>query len=110
MNDLRQSWPAPATPRPIAIIGAGAIVRTAHLPAYRRLAFPVAGLFDIRPDAAETTAGQFGIATVFRSLAEIAASTGVVFDVAVPGDQVVSVLCALPQGAAVLIQKPMGED
>ncbi|HXI26820.1 MAG TPA: hypothetical protein VNG89_00305 [Vicinamibacterales bacterium] len=44
MNDLRQAWPAPAAPRPIVIVGAGAIVRTAHLPAYRRLQFPVAGL------------------------------------------------------------------
>src|SRR5207342_3263498 len=33
--DLSQAWPRPAHPRPIVIIGAGAIVRTAHLPAYR---------------------------------------------------------------------------
>ena len=44
MTDLRQAWPPPSTPRPIVVIGAGAIVRTAHLPAYRRLGLPVAGL------------------------------------------------------------------
>jgi predicted dehydrogenase len=37
MTDLRQAWPAPAAPRPIVIVGAGAIGRAAHLPAYRRL-------------------------------------------------------------------------
>ena len=33
-----------------------------------------------------------------------------VFDVAVPGNQTAGVLKELPRGAAVLIQKPMGED
>jgi predicted dehydrogenase len=33
-----------------------------------------------------------------------------VFDVAVPGDQILDVLLCLPRGAAVLIQKPMGEN
>ena len=32
------------------------------------------------------------------------------FDIAVPGDQVVSILERLPPGAPVLIQKPMGGD
>jgi predicted dehydrogenase len=110
MMHLRQAWPVPSRPRPIVIVGAGAIVRTAHLPAYRRLAFPVAGLFDIRADTAEATAQQFSVAKVFRSLAEASEPGNVVFDVAVPGDQIAGVLCGLPHGAAVLIQKPMGED
>ena len=45
------------TPRPIVIIGAGAIVRTAHLPVYRRLGFPVAGLFDIDTERARADRG-----------------------------------------------------
>jgi len=110
MIQLRQAWPLPSRPRPIVVVGAGAIVRTAHLPSYRRLAFPVAGVFDIRPEASEATAREFGVSTVFPTLDEACASRGVVFDVAVPGDQILSVLCRLPQGAAVLIQKPMGED
>lgn len=110
MTNLRQAWPAPSRPRPIVIIGAGAIVRTAHLPAYRRLGFPITGLFDIRPDAAKETARQFGVATVFGTLDEACASRGAIFDVAVPGDQILGVIGCLPRGAAVLIQKPMGED
>ena len=92
------------------MIGAGAIVRSAHLPAYKRLGFPVAGLFDIRPDAARETAAQFAIPVVFSTLADVAAVADAVFDVAVPGDQILSVLRCLPPGAPVLIQKPMGED
>jgi predicted dehydrogenase len=110
MTDLRQSWPLPSRPRPIVIVGAGAIVRTAHLPAYQRIGFPVAGLYDIRPDVARETAGRFNGPVVFGTLAEAAAAKDVVFDVAVPGDQIFDVLQCLPHRAAVLIQKPMGED
>ena len=110
MIGLRQSWPVPSRPRPIVIIGAGAIVRDAHLPAYQRIGLPVAGLFDIRHETACETAAQFGISTVHRTLADAAGTTDAVFDVAVPGDQILNVLRALPIGAPVLIQKPMGEN
>src|SRR2546423_4273801 len=109
MTDLRQAWPLPAAPRPIAIVGAGAIVRTAHLPAYTRMRFPIAGLFDVCRTTAEQTARQFGGLHVFPTLAEACATGAVVFDLAVPGNAVVGVLEQLPRGSAVLIQKPMGE-
>jgi predicted dehydrogenase len=110
MTDLRQSWPSPSRPRPIVIVGAGAVVRTAHLPAYRRLGLPVAGLFDIQSDAARETARQFSVDQVFGSLPEACTTREAVFDVAVPADQILGVLRCLPPGAPVLIQKPMGED
>jgi len=110
MTDPRQSWNVPSRPRPIVIIGAGAIVRTAHLPVYRRLGFPVAGLFDVKPDAAAETARAFGVTTIYRSSAEACASPEAIYDLAVPGDQIAGVLQCIPAGAAVLIQKPMGED
>src|SRR5919204_6080900 len=109
-SELRQRWPLPSHPRPIVIIGAGAIVRTAHLPAYRRLGFSVAGVFDIRPEAAHETARQFGIGTVFASLDEACATSGTLFDVAVPGGQIARVVDCLPRGAAVLVQKTKGGD
>jgi len=108
MIQVRQAWPAPSAPRPIVIIGAGAIVRTAHLPAYTRLRFPIHGLFDVCADAARQTARQFGGLRVLQSIGE--ADGGVVFDVAVPGAEIAGVLAQLPDGAAVLIQKPMGEN
>ena len=109
-TDLTQAWPRPAQPRPIVIIGAGGIVRAAHLPTYRALGFPVAGLFDMRPDAARSTANAFAIDTVFATLADAAAAPDAIFDLAVPGDQILGILAQLPRGAAVLIQKPLGPD
>jgi predicted dehydrogenase len=110
MRDLLQAWPRPAHPRPIVVIGAGAIVRTAHLPAYARVGLPVAGFYDVDPAQARRSAVGLPAATVFPTLDAAAASPGAVFDVAVPGDQVVAILERLPRGAAVLIQKPMGPD
>jgi len=109
MPDLLQAWPRPARPRPIVVIGAGAIVRTAHLPAYRRLGYPVAGLFDINREHARATAQVFQIDTIFPSLEDAARAEGAVFDVAVPGSQIAGILERLPRGSAVLMQKPMGE-
>jgi len=108
--DLIQAWPRPSRPRPIVIIGAGAIVRTAHLPAYRRLGYPVAGIVDIDPERARATAREFEIGTVYPSLRDALDTAPVIFDVAVPGDQIVGILEQLPRGSAVLIQKPMGQD
>jgi predicted dehydrogenase len=110
MRDLLQAWPPPTRPRPIVVIGAGAIVRTAHLPAYVRLGCPVAGFYDIDAAQARATAAGVPGARVFASLADAAAVSGAVFDVAVPGNQIVAILERLPEGAAVLIQKPMGAD
>lgn len=110
MMPLRQAWALPSRPRPIVIIGAGGVVRTAHLPAYQRVNFPVAGLYDINPDASRETAKRFGVAKVFSTLAEAAGAPDAIFDLAVPGNQIAGVLKELPRGAAVLIQKPMGDD
>ena len=112
MTGLNQAWKVPTHPRPIVIIGAGAIVRTAHLPAYKRLGFPIAGLFDIRREVAAETAAQFGVPRVFDSLDSAVSDGGrmnAVFDLALPGSAVLGVLQQLPEGSAALIQKPMGE-
>jgi predicted dehydrogenase len=109
-NDLQQRWPLPSTPRPIVVIGAGSIVRDAHLPVYRRLNFPVAGIYDVNVDAASERAEAFGIPHVFATLEEAAQTPHAVFDVAIPPDAIASVLEHLPRGAPVLIQKPMGRD
>ncbi|HSU91741.1 MAG TPA: Gfo/Idh/MocA family oxidoreductase, partial [Sporolactobacillaceae bacterium] len=109
-TDLRQAWPRPSAPRPIVVIGAGSIVRDAHLPVYKRLGFPVAGIFDINPDASRDKAGVFAIARVFQSLDEAAATPGAIFDVAIPPENIAAVLERFSVGSAVLIQKPMGRD
>jgi predicted dehydrogenase len=99
------------TPRPIVILGAGGIIRSAHLPAYAKAGFPVIALADRIPGAAAQLAATAGIPHAFDSVeAAIAfAPKGAVFDIAVPASQLMSVLPHLPKGSAVLMQKPMGE-
>ena len=104
---LRQHWPLPAAPKPIVIIGAGGIVNDAHLPAYRLARLPVAGVFDLDSDKAAALAEKWGIAQ-FASLAAAIASPGAVFDLALPPGAHLEVLPQLPDGATVLLQKPMG--
>lgn len=91
------------------MIGAGSIVRDAHLPVYERLGFPVAGIFDINEAAARERAASAGT-RAFTSLGAAAATPGAVFDLAVPPGEIAGILAQLPPGAAVLMQKPMGRD
>ena len=102
----------PSVKRPIYIIGAGGIVNAAHLPAYKIAEFNVQGIFDVAFEKAKTTAEKFSIPKVFAGLKQMIAASpaNAVFDVAVPGSQTIPVLEQLPDGAAVLLQKPMGEN
>jgi predicted dehydrogenase len=108
-GNLRQSWPRPTKPRPIVMIGAGGIVQDAHMPAYRLAGFPVAGVYDRNPAQAEKIGSAWGI-PVLDSLKAAAAVPEAVFDLALPPQAHAAVLPALPQGAPVLLQKPMGSD
>lgn len=100
----------PANPRPIVIVGAGGIVRDAHLPAYSKAGFPVAGITDLQLDRAQTLAGKYGVPEAYDDVAAAvaAAPADAVFDIALPPEAHVEVLEQLPDGAAVLLQKPLG--
>ncbi|WNO54099.1 Gfo/Idh/MocA family protein [Stakelama saccharophila] len=104
---LQQHWPMPAAPRPIVIIGTGGIVKDAHLPAYRKAGFTVAGLFDRDRERAQALADEWRVPRVFASIEE-AADQEAVFDIAAPPVAHADILRALPGGANVLLQKPMG--
>lgn len=97
---------------PVYIIGAGGIVNTAHLPAYRLAGYNVQGIYDINKEKAVATATQFAVPFVFDSIDQLLskAQPGAVFDVAVPGHAIISILQQLPANSSVLIQKPMGEN
>ncbi|GMA91553.1 Gfo/Idh/MocA family protein [Homoserinibacter gongjuensis] len=101
----------PEHPRPIVLVGAGGIVRDAHLPAYRKADFPVWGIADIDIARARTLADEYGIDRVFGSAAEAiaAAPAEVVYDVALMPEHFPATLEQLPDGAAVLVQKPLGQ-
>ena len=101
----------PSAPLPIAVIGAGAIVRDAHLPAYRKWRLPVAGIFDLAAARARELADAFAIPAVYATLEEACAVTPPpVFDIALPPQALAEALPKLPEGAAALIQKPLGLD
>lgn len=104
---LQQAWPLPSTPRPIVIIGAGGIVNDAHLPAYRMAGLPVAGVYDLDAGKAAAVAERWQT-RAFASLDAAIATPGAVYDLALPPAAHLDVLPKLPDGAAVLLQKPMG--
>lgn len=96
---------------PIVIIGAGGIVKDAHLPAYRLAGFPVHTLMNRTPDRAKTLAAEYGVPHVCQTVTEAVttAPRDAVFDLALPASLFAETLWQLPDGAHVLIQKPMGE-
>ncbi len=97
---------------PIVIIGAGGIVKDAHLPAYQLAKFPVWGICDkVRPRA-EALATQYKIDRIFDSIDDVVANApaDAVYDLALPASAFAKSLIKIPTGSHVLIQKPMGED
>ena len=109
-TDLRQSLALPQTSLPVVIFGAGSIVTDAHLPAYARLGFPVAGIYDPDQAKAQAVAAKAGT-RAFASVAEATAlGLGAVYDLATPPAAHAGLLEALPDGAVCIIQKPMGSD
>jgi len=111
-SQARQRWPLPNRPRPICVAGAGGISRSAHLPAYRQAGFALASVCDLIPAKAEALAADFGIPRVAADIPDLVAGApaDAVFDLALPAGALLGALEQLPNGAAVLLQKPMGED
>ena len=112
--NLKQVPKLPEKTLPIVIIGAGGIVKEAHLPAYILAGFSIQGIFDIDFKKAYNLKDSFGIIGDVYDTLENAISKGqenqAVFDLAVPAANIAQILNQLPDSAAVLIQKPMGED
>ncbi|MCP5534859.1 MAG: Gfo/Idh/MocA family oxidoreductase [Akkermansiaceae bacterium] len=102
----------PERTRPICIIGAGSIVRDAHLPAYAIAGFKVHGITNRSRDKAEELAREYGIGQVYDTVQEMVADApeDAVFDLTLPANYFAETLRLLPDNAAVLIQKPMGES
>jgi predicted dehydrogenase len=111
MLDYRPILPQGPLPA-IAICGAGGIVNDAHLPAYAKAGFRVAGIYDSQREKAQSTAQRFGIEKVYDDLDSLAADSQIgIVDVAVPATEneaVVEVLAG--RGKALLLQKPLCED
>ena len=102
----------PQQPQPIIIVGAGGIVTDAHLPAYKKAGFTVYGITNRTREKAEKLAADWKIPLVFDTIEEAAAKApaNAVYDLTTMPEQFVPTLRKLPDGAAVLIQKPMGDN
>src|ERR1700734_152553 len=108
---LEAGPPRPKAVRPIVVLGAGGIIRAAHLPAYAKAGFPVVAIADTAVGKAAAVASEEGIANSFDSIEEAVrfAPSDAIYDIAVPASQIMTILPHLPAGAAVLMQKPMGD-
>jgi predicted dehydrogenase len=97
---------------PIVIIGAGGIVKDAHLPAYQKAGFEVFGITNRTRSKAESLAQEFKIPNVFDTIEEAVqkAPKNTVYDITTMPSQFLKTLEALPDESAVLIQKPMGDN
>jgi len=112
MNDfnLKNRWDQPSKSLPIIFIGAGGIIRNAHLPAYNKLNLNIAGVYDLNLETAKTLAKDFNIPNVYENLDDALNNKDVVFDIAVPADQLLSIVQKLPLNSYALLQKPMGSN
>jgi predicted dehydrogenase len=110
--DIKYKPELPQTKQPIIIIGAGGIVADAHLPAYKIAGFEVLGIVNRTKERAQKLADTFGIPNVYNSVAEAVklAPANTVYDLTIMPEQYIETLQQLPDGSAVLIQKPMGDD
>ncbi|WP_420322211.1 Gfo/Idh/MocA family protein [Flagellimonas sp.] len=112
--EIVQQPKLPKNPLPIVVIGAGGIIKDAHLPAYTMAGFKVLGIYNKTKSKAEALKKEFDIVDkVYNTLNELIADGkkhNAVFDLALPAGLHSEILEQLPDGSPVLIQKPMGEN
>jgi predicted dehydrogenase len=112
---LNLEWKPPVPrdlDRGIGIVGAGAIVAGAHLPAYRKAGFNVLGITNRTRSRAEALAAEFAIPHVYDDLDAMLANDAIeIIDIAVaPWTQYDLAVSAAQAGRHLLCQKPMHEE
>ena len=107
---LKQEWPVPSNKIPIIFISAGGIIKNCHIPAYKKIGFELMGVYDLDKKNSNELSREFNIPNVYESLEEALSVKGVVFDIAVPPDQLLKIVNLLPKNAYALLQKPMGSN
>jgi predicted dehydrogenase len=108
--DYKPKLPKDLT-RGIGIIGAGGIVKSCHLPAYRMAGFNVVGIYDLDTKKAQDLAAEFKIQHVFSSMEDLLNHPEIeVVDIAVPAKYQPDIVeLAAKKGKHMLCQKPLGE-
>ncbi|WP_067935124.1 Gfo/Idh/MocA family protein [Alicyclobacillus kakegawensis] len=95
----------------IGIVGAGEIVREAHLPAYKIAGFNVVSITDLDTTRAQALSVQYGIPRVYETVEELVADPDIqIVDIAVPAEVQPSIVeLATNHGKHVLCQKPLAD-
>ena len=99
--------------RPIHVVGCGAIVRDAHLPAYALDNLRVVGFHDLDAARSSALASTIRGATAFpslESLVDACSKVDGVYDLALPPQAMHDAIKAIPEGSTVVLQKPFGRD
>ena len=108
--NLKQKWDKPSKALPILFIGAGGIIRNAHIPAYNKLGLEIDGVYDLNNENANNLAKDFNLKNIYKTLDEALLKENVVFDIAVPADCLLDIVKSLPKNSYALLQKPMGSN
>ena len=64
---LKQKWQKPSESLPVIFIGAGGIIRNAHIPAYKNLGLKIKGVYDINLEVSEKLSKDFSINNVYSN-------------------------------------------
>ena len=110
IKNLNTLWPLPVKRKRIVIIGAGGVVKDAHLPAYKKGGYEVYGIYDVLVGEAKKCAANFKITKVYRTLVEALSEEDVVFDIAVPPSALLEVVKKLKKNSVCQLQKPLGNN
>ena len=113
MNDVPEYRPRiPADPLRVGLIGAGAIARSAHIPAYAEWGIPLVAIASRTASAARGLAAEAGIQTAHDTVADLLEDPRVdVVDIATgPEGRLDLIADALDAGKHVLAQKPLSSD
>lgn len=102
----------PANPATVGLVGAGAIARTAHLPAYAAWGIPVVAVASRRRESAHRLASDFGVPMVHDSVDDLLVDPLIeVVDIATgPEGRLDLIEAAVDAGKHVLAQKPLSVD
>ena len=69
--NLKQKWDKPSNALPILFIGAGGIIRNAHIPAYNKLGLDIDGVYDLNNENAKTLAKDYNLKNIYKFKATI---------------------------------------
>ena len=110
IKNLNTQWPMPTSKKKIVIIGAGGIVKDAHLPAYQKGEYKVHGIYDLEESKAKKCAEDHSIDNVYQNLEDALNEKDIILDIAVPPAVLLDIVKKIPKNSICQLQKPVGNS